>query len=182
MASKRPLLSHFKYLSLKKRTLGRTLLFQVFCTMERNFRIGNEWKTLLKIPKKRYDYAMVAIGNDRIAIVGGWLDGKIVDLVDLYNLQSKEWSSFKMKEKRSLCAAVAIDEKLYVFGGLKEVNVNQTLADIIHRNKEFLCVKCGKTCKSKSDLKKHAKLHGNTTKPYLCKMCNREPSKNSVSV
>ena len=42
---------------------------------------------------------------------------------------------------------------------VKELNVNQTLADIIHRNKEFLCVKCGKTCKSKSDLKKHAKLH-----------------------
>ena len=46
---------------------------------------------------------------------------------------------------------------------VKELNVNQTLADIIHRNKEFLCVKCGKTCKSKSDLKKHAKLHGNPT-------------------
>ena len=56
---------------------------------------------------------------------------------------------------------------------MKELNVNQTLADIIHRNKEFLCVKCGKTCKSKSDLKKHAKLHGNPTKPYLCKMCNK---------
>ena len=56
---------------------------------------------------------------------------------------------------------------------VKELNVNQTLADIIHRNKEFLCVKCGKTCKSKSDLKKHAKLHGNPTKPYLCKMCNK---------
>ena len=67
--------------------------------------------------KKRYYYAMVAIGNNRIAIVGGESGEGFLDMVEIYHLKRKEWSSFKMKEKRNDCAAVAIDEKLFVFGG-----------------------------------------------------------------
>ena len=36
-------------------------------------KIGLEWETLVELPKERTDYAMVAIGWDRIAIVGGWV-------------------------------------------------------------------------------------------------------------
>ena len=36
-----------------------------------NIKIGSEWETFGEFPKERYYYAMVAIGLDRVAIVGG---------------------------------------------------------------------------------------------------------------
>ena len=86
--------------------------------MPSKIRIGNEWKPLVELPQERFYYAMVGIGSNRIAIVGGY-DGKSKDCVDTYNLESKEWATFKMKEHREDCAAVAIDEKLFIFGGLR---------------------------------------------------------------
>ena len=85
--------------------------------MASKIRIGNEWKDLLKLPNQRDWYAMVAIGNNRIALVGGSIKGEYVDSIDVYNLETKTWSTFCMKEKHGRCAAVAIDEKLFILGG-----------------------------------------------------------------
>ena len=84
-----------------------------------NVKIGSQWETLVELQTKREYYAMVAIGWDRIAIAGGWdLESRsFLDSVSVWNLRTKEWSTYKMKEARKGCAAVAIEEKLYVFGG-----------------------------------------------------------------
>ena len=63
----------------------------------------------MELSKQRTLYAMVAIGWDRIAIVGGIVVGT----------ETKQWSTYEMKEGRVGCAAVAIKEKIYVFGGYK---------------------------------------------------------------
>ena len=90
-------------------------------------KIGLEWETLVELPKEREDsarksYAMVTIGSGRIAIVGGWDDESRSPLksVLVWNLRTKEWSTYEMKERRESCAAVAIEEKLYVIGGFNE--------------------------------------------------------------
>ena len=75
--------------------------FFVSLTMQSKIRIGNEWKALEKLAKKRHAYAMVAVGNNRIAIVGGQVvgSGEHLDSIDVYHLQTKKWSTYKTKEK-----------------------------------------------------------------------------------
>ena len=71
----------------------------------------------MELPKHRGFDAMVAIGWDRIAIVGGYTMESMTFLKSLlvWNVQTKQWSNYEMKEARSACAAVAvaIEEKLY---------------------------------------------------------------------
>lgn len=85
--------------------------------MTSQIRIGNKWEPFLDLPNKGYGYAMVPIRNNQIAVVGGYKNGETQDSVDLYNLETGQWSSFKMKERRNYCAAVAIDNELFIFGG-----------------------------------------------------------------
>ena len=65
----------------------------------------------------RSSYALTAIGNDRIALVGGYASGAYLDSVDVWSLSTKAWKTYKMKDKRRNCSAVAIDETLFIFGG-----------------------------------------------------------------
>ena len=57
----------------------------------------------MQVEARRSCYALTAIGNDRIAIVGGFAKGEWLDSVDVWNLSTKKWKSYKMKEKRSDC-------------------------------------------------------------------------------
>ena len=72
---------------------------------------GTEWQPLVDLRKKREHYALVAIGSNRVAIVGP------SNFVDVWNIQTKAWKSYTLKKKRKRCAAVAIAERLYIFGG-----------------------------------------------------------------
>ena len=76
---------------------------------------------------------MVAIGEHNIGFVGGchylWRTGaeQTFDTVSVYNLGTKAFWKFNMKEKRCHAAAVVIGNKLLIFGG--EVNgTNQCLS------------------------------------------------------
>ena len=76
----------------------------------------------MELPKPCEFYAMVAIGWDRIAIVGGERHGRPLRSVSVWHVRTKKWSTYEMKEARSACAAVAIEEKLYAFGGWNRDN------------------------------------------------------------
>ena len=64
-----------------------------------------------------------------IAIVGGF-DVEFDDAaqsVSVWNFETKEWSTYEMKEARSARAAVAIDEKIYVFGGGSSARLSSSI-------------------------------------------------------
>lgn len=80
----------------------------------------------------RSSFAMVAVGWDRIALVGGrkGCDGEPLDSVLVWNLRTKKWSNHTLKERRCDCAAVAIQEKLYILGGLTFDEEEDQLVDM----------------------------------------------------
>ena len=63
-------------------------------------KIGLEWETLVELPKERRYYAMVAIGRDSIAIVGGW------DLDDLKSVPKWSIAMVKCSALKSLPVCV----------------------------------------------------------------------------
>jgi len=98
-----------------------------------NIRIGMAWQAFSTVPENREAYAMVAIGEHNIGFVGGchylWRTGaeQTFDTVSVYNLGTKAFWKFNMKEKRCHAAAVVIGNKLLIFGG--QVNgTNQCLS------------------------------------------------------
>ena len=69
-------------------------------------KMGSQWETLVELPKERKEDAMVAIGWDRIAIVGGYTMESMTFLKSLlvWNVQTKQWSNDEMKEAHLLCS------------------------------------------------------------------------------
>lgn len=55
--------------------------------------LGQEWIHLLELIKHYYGHKMMAIGNDLIAIVGGYK----ATFCGINNFNRKTWSTFKMK-------------------------------------------------------------------------------------
>ena len=86
--------------------------------------VTNEWSSSSSLPnmKNVRDGCAAAVVKDKIYVVGGFLQVKHLSSCEVFDPNSsstKKWSKIpqEMKQGRSGCAAVGIDDKLYVMGG-----------------------------------------------------------------
>lgn len=81
--------------------------------------LTNTWTTGMSMNKPRCLFGSASLGEIAILAGGCDSDGKILSSAELYNSETKTWTTLpSMKKARKMCSAVFMDGKFYVIGGI----------------------------------------------------------------
>ena len=68
----------------------------------------------------RYGFAAVALSATEIMVIGGHDGSKALDTVEVYDTETNQWTLLPgtLSTPRSMCAAVKVEDRVYVMGGI----------------------------------------------------------------
>ena len=103
----------------------------------------DKWEQTSDMMMKRASFPLVYFNGNIVAIGGSNADYGVLDSIESYNVRSKRWTTWsaKLLDKLTGHSATAVDDKLYVFGGLRRYDRCATVEMYSTESGQFTYVK-----------------------------------------